>query len=100
DYGGRSVVVSGDTAKSASVVTHAKGADVLIHEALQPEMMGRIAAVADRVGQARLGKMARDTLGYHTSPVEAAEVARDAGVGTLVFTHLVPGPRNILMRRM
>ena len=79
---------------------HAKGADLLIHEALQHDMMGRIAAAAERVGNARLAKMARDTLDYHTSPVEAAEVARDAGVTTLVFSHLVPGPRNFLMRRM
>jgi ribonuclease Z len=100
DYRGRAVVVSGDTAKSASVAAHAKGADLLVHEALQPNMMGRIAGVADRVGKQRIGKMVRDTLGYHTSPVEAAEVARDAGVTTLVFTHLVPGPRNYLLRRM
>jgi len=100
DYRGRAVVVSGDTAKSASVAKHAAGADLLIHEALQPDMMGRVAAVADRIGQARLAKLARDTVGYHTSPVEAAEVARDAGVTTLVFTHEVPGPRNFLMRRM
>jgi len=100
DFGGRSVVVSGDTAKTASVVEHAKGADLLIHEALQREMMGRVAAAAERIGNARLAKMARDTLGYHTSPVEAAEVARDAGVSTLVLSHLVPGPRNFLMRRM
>jgi ribonuclease Z len=100
DYRGRSVVVSGDTAKSTSVVAHATGADLLIHEALQRDMMGRVAAVADRVGQKRLGKMAGDTLNYHTSPIEAAEVARDAGVATLVFTHEVPGPRNIITRRM
>ena len=100
DYKGRSVVVSGDTAKSVGVATHAKGADLLIHEALNNEMMGRISDVAGRVGQARIGKMAHDTLNYHTSPVEAAELARDAGVPTLVFTHVVPGPRNALMRWM
>jgi ribonuclease Z len=100
DYKGRSVVVSGDTAKSASVAKHAAGADLLIHEALQPQLMGRVADVADRTGHQRLAKMARDTLTYHTSPVEAAEVARDAGVTTLVFTHEVPGPRNFILRRM
>lgn len=100
DYRGRSVVISGDTAKSASVIAHTAGADLLLHEALQPEMMGRIASVAERLDRKRLAKLARDTVGYHTSPVEAAEVARDAGVQTLVFTHVVPGPRNILMRRM
>jgi ribonuclease Z len=100
DYGGRSVVVSGDTAKSGSVIAHAKDADLLIHEVLLPEMMTRIAAVADRTGRQRVGKLARDTIDYHTSPIEAAEVARDAGVETLVFSHIVPGPRNLMMRRM
>lgn len=100
DYKGNSVVVSGDTAKSASVVKHAQGADLLIHEALNREMMGRVAAIVSKLGNERLGKMANDTLNYHTSPVEAAEVARDAGVHTLVFSHVVPGPRNAIMRRM
>ncbi|MDX2170433.1 MAG: MBL fold metallo-hydrolase [Deltaproteobacteria bacterium] len=100
DYNGRSVVISGDTGKSVGVATHAKGADILIHEALNREMMGRISEVAGRVGQPRLGKMAHDTLNYHTSPVEAAELARDAGVPTLVLTHVVPGPRNAIMRSM
>jgi ribonuclease Z len=100
DYAGRSVVVSGDTAKSAGVLAHAKGADILIHEGLQPEMMTRVSTVADRIGKTRLAKMARDTLNYHTSPIEAAEIARDAGVGMLVFTHMVPPPSNFLTRRM
>ena len=100
DYAGRAVVVSGDTAKTRSVVTHATGADLLIHEALNREMMGRVAEVAKRVGAPRIGKMAHDTLDYHASPVEVAEVARAAGVPTLVFTHVVPGPSNFLMRRM
>lgn len=99
DYRGNVVVVSGDTAKSASVVEHARGADLLIHEALNRDMMGRIATIVS-AHDPRLGKMVHDTLGYHTSPVEAAEVARDAGAKTLVFTHVVPGPRNFIMRRM
>ena len=100
EYKGNVVVVSGDTAKSESVLVHAKGADILIHEALNRDMMGRIAGIVSTHGNPRLGKMANDTLGYHTSPVEAAEVARDAGVKTLVFSHVVPGPRNFIMRRM
>ena len=100
EYKGNVVVVSGDTAKSESVLVHAKGADILIHEALNRDMMGRIAGIVSTHGNPRLGKMASDTLGYHTSPVEAAEVARDAGVKTLVFSHVVPGPRNFIMRRM
>jgi ribonuclease Z len=100
DFAGRSVVVSGDTVKSASLTLHAKAADVLIHEALQKDLIRRGVAAAARLGLVRLAKLAGDIPGYHTSPVEAAEVARDAGVGELVFTHLVPSPNNFLTRRM
>jgi ribonuclease Z len=100
DYRGRSVVVSGDTRKSDSVIQHAAGADILIHEALNPQLMGRAAEVADRLGKKRLAKLARDILTYHTSLVEAAEVAKAAGVKHLVLTHLVPGPTNFLARRL
>ena len=99
DYKGRVIVVSGDTRKSASVVAHAKGADLLLHEALSRDVFGRAIAVAQQLGRARLAKMANDATEYHTTPVEAAEVARDAGVHTLVFTHMVPGPPNRLLER-
>jgi len=100
DYHGRSVVVSGDTKRSESLIQHAKGADVLVHEALQPAMMTRVAAVARKLGRDRLAKMALDTIGYHTSPADAAAVARDAGVHRLVLTHMVPPPNNVLARRL
>lgn len=99
DYHGRTVVISGDTKKSASVERNAQNADLLIHEALQPDLMHRAAAVAQRIGRARVAKLASDIPGYHTSPVEAAEIARDAHVKHLVFTHLVPGPNNFFARR-
>ncbi len=100
DFAGRSIVVSGDTRKSASVIEHARGADILFHEALQSEMIARASKVAAALGRERVAKLAGDIEGYHTTPVEAAEVARDAGVGQLVFTHVVPGPNNFLTRRM
>ena len=100
DFRGRSVVVSGDTKKSASVAKNAAGADILVHEALLPTLILRAADLAERGGCTRLAKLARDLPGYHTSPIEAAEVARDAGVKHLVFTHLVPAPPNFLARRM
>jgi ribonuclease Z len=99
DYKGRSVVVSGDTRKSASVVEHAHGADMLVHEALEREIFGRAIAVANKLGLARLAKLAKDATEYHTTPLEAAEVARDAGVHTLVLSHMVPGPPNWILER-
>ena len=100
DYAGRSVVVSGDTKKSPGVAKHASGADLLVHEALLPEAAMRASAVAARIGNARLAKLASDIPGYHTAPVEAAELAQAAGAKKLVLTHLVPGPNNFLARRL
>ena len=35
--------------------------------------------------------MVRDTLTYHTDPVDSAREANEAGVGLLVYSHLAPG---------
>ncbi|MFM8412067.1 MAG: MBL fold metallo-hydrolase [Alphaproteobacteria bacterium] len=100
DWRGRSVVVSGDTKKSASLARNARDTDILIHEALVPALILRAADVAEKTGRTRLAKLARDLPGYHTTPVEAAEVARDAGVHHLVFSHVVPPILNRVVRRM
>lgn len=90
DYAGRSVVVSGDTARSDNLVHFAKGADLLVHEALSPELVGRMEAAAKAAGRPRLAKIMFDIPDYHTSPREAAAVAEAAGVRHLLFTHVVP----------
>ena len=90
DYQGRSVVVSGDTSKSANLTRVAKGADLLVHEGLAPHLVALMTAAAQGTGRTNLEKITRDILSYHTSPVEAAEVARDAAVRMLVFTHVIP----------
>lgn len=90
DYGGRSVVVSGDTKKSTTVEAQAMGVDLLVHEALSPELVGRLNAAAANAGRANLAKITSDIPDYHTSPVEAAEIAEAAGVDHLLFYHVVP----------
>lgn len=90
DYKGRSAVISGDTAKSANLTAMAKGADLLLHEALSPALVGIMTRAAAAAGAANIAKITVDIIDYHTSPVEAAEIARDAGVGHLLFYHIVP----------
>lgn len=100
EYRGRVAVVSGDTKKVENMVRFAKDADLLVHEALSAHMVGLLARVLDEAGDERRAKLVRDTVDYHTTPVEAAEIARDANVRMLVFTHMVPPLQNALMRRM
>lgn len=90
DYQGRSVVISGDTKKTASVAAISQGVDLLIHEALQPKL---VKVLEDAFAQRKLPNTAqimRDILNYHTSPEEAAAQAAAAGAKELVFNHIVP----------
>lgn len=90
DYKGRSVVITGDTKKAASVAALSKGADLLIHEALQPKLVKVLEDEFAQRGIANTAQIMRDILNYHTTPEEAAAVAAQAGVKELVFNHIVP----------
>lgn len=100
DYGGRSIVVSGDTAPDEDLAHAAKGTDVLVHEGLAPDMVGDIGDALASVGQWRPAKIMHDIPPYHTSPVDAARIANEAGAKLLVFTHIIPMLPNDLAERM
>lgn len=89
-YKGRSLLISGDTSKSANITKFAQGVDVLAHEALAPNIVAMMKAAAEASGNEVMAKIAHDIPDYHASPVEAAETARDAGVGHLIYYHIVP----------
>lgn len=82
----RSIVISGDTARSDNLVKLARGADVLVHEALWLPAVDRIVARDPKA------KTLKDhLLASHTVVEDCGRVAQAAGVKTLVLSHLVPG---------
>ena len=89
-YGGRTLLISGDTAQSDNIRRFAEGIDLLIHEALSPEIIGMMEDTAKGLGNEIMAKVMFDVRDYHASPREAAETARDAGVGHLLYYHVVP----------
>ena len=94
DFKGRSVVISGDTTKVDSTIKYSKDVDILFHEGLSRHIVKQMEVESGKVGNSQLEKIMFDIQDYHTSPVEAAEVANKANVKELVLYHLVPAPPN------
>jgi ribonuclease Z len=89
-YKDRSLLISGDTKKQSNIEKFAQGVDLLVHEALAPNLVNMMNEAAQKNGDRVLSKITHDILDYHASPVEAAETARDAAVGHLLYYHIVP----------
>ncbi len=89
----RSVVFSGDTAVSSALVALAKGADVLVCEAMDLPLTR-----ANFEARVAKGAYADNPEGIwhhiittHTTTEQAGEMAAAAGVRTLVLNHILPG---------
>ena len=91
----RSIVISGDTARSDNLARLARGADVLVHSAMYPAAIDRLVA---RVANAAALKAS--ILAHQTSAEDAGRVAQVAGVKTLVLSHLVPADDPEVTDRM
>ena len=77
EYGGRAVVISGDTRYNDNVVTYGTGADLLIHEVaiVRPELA--------------LEPFVRQIMAHHTTAREAGRIFARAKPKLAVYTHLV-----------
>ncbi len=90
DYHGRSAVISGDTVLVPELITASKGADLLVHDALSPELLNMVAEAAGEAGLSMRSRILADVPDYHATAPDAADAAREAGAGALAITHIVP----------
>lgn len=79
------IVFSGDTAASDNLVALAKGADVLVHEALDLDWYRANGTPEHKISHLRES---------HTPASEVGSLAQRAGVRTLVLSHLAPAPSS------
>jgi ribonuclease Z len=83
DYAGRSVAMSGDTRFSENLITHAKGADLLIHEAIDP------ADVRARLSKAAATPAEIDNIvAHHITAEEAGVVFARVKPRLAVYAHI------------
>ncbi|MEL6416040.1 MAG: MBL fold metallo-hydrolase [Pseudomonadota bacterium] len=90
DYKDRSVSISGDTIYQPRFVAASEGVDVMLHEALDVEMVEAIGTKLSERGLTNPAKIFSDILDYHTDPEEAARAAQEAGAKSLIYYHIVP----------
>lgn len=82
---GRAIVFSSDTCRFPPLASFAKGADILVHEAM---LEAGVDALVARTGNgARLKKHLMDS---HTLAEHAGAIAAEAGIKHLVLHHLIP----------
>ena len=100
EYKGRSLVITGDTSYTKSVIDNSMNVDVLFHEAQANHMLTVMEKSLRGRGADLLATVLDDITTYHTTLIEAAEIANKANVKKLVFYHLTPAPRNFLQEIM
>ena len=86
EAGGRAIVLSGDTAYMKTLADFARGADLLVHEAMLRDgvdsLVARVANGDDRLRQ--------HILRSHTPAEDVGRVAAEACVAHLALNHFVP----------
>jgi ribonuclease BN (tRNA processing enzyme) len=82
-----SVVFSGDTGPNENLIRMAQGADVLVHEVIDPAYIHLMFPEPSDMAQAVIHHLETS----HTPIPQVGGVAEAAGVKTLVLNHIVPG---------
>jgi ribonuclease BN (tRNA processing enzyme) len=85
DHSAGSVVFSADTTYFPPLAAFARGADILVHEAIYEPGVDRLVA---RVGNG--ARLKQHLLDSHTLAEDVGRIATEAGVGLLALHHLVP----------
>ncbi|MGA8593352.1 MAG: MBL fold metallo-hydrolase [Bryobacteraceae bacterium] len=97
DFPDRSIAFSGDTVPLEAVAHMARGADVLVHEAMDVPATGELV----RQQSAEWHAVSFDTMMHHMradhSPIEdVGRIAQEGGVKTLVLSHMTPDPTTLV----
>jgi ribonuclease BN (tRNA processing enzyme) len=96
DFHDRSIAFSGDTTPLDAVAQMAKGADVLVHEAMYlPALVDYLHAQIAKGRPVKFDDYMAHMNADHSPVEEVGCIAQDAGVKTLVLSHLTPAIDSI-----
>lgn len=89
EYRGKTVAVSGDTQVCPDYAEGARGADLLVSEAVNSQLFAPAQALVGR-SNPRQAEMIAEGIEYHADTLALAAMAQEAGVKKLAITHLMP----------
>jgi ribonuclease BN (tRNA processing enzyme) len=96
DFHDRSIAFSGDTVPVEALARLAKGADVLVHEAMYlPAVEAYIRGVIAQGRPVSFDAFMAHMKADHSSVEDVGRIAQEAGVKTLVLSHLTPAIDSI-----
>lgn len=87
DYGGRAVLISGDSRPSPNTIKNGAGVDVMIHEVMSPTM-------TDYIRENFTKEQYDAIVGIHTTAEQAAEIFRQTSPRLVVYYHTRATPRD------
>lgn len=90
EYNKKKIVFSGDTSPHENVFKASKDADILVHESYNKNWI--LASIEQNPEDEGALKAA---MSKHTSTIEVAKLAQEAGVKHLILTHHIPSPLPI-----
>ena len=98
-YKGKKVVISGDTTDTPTLRQHSVGADVLVTDVMNKEVVKGLEAISAKRGWTYNQTIYRDIREYHIGVDDVAAIAKAGNVKTLVLTHAIPqAPQASLMQ--
>jgi ribonuclease Z len=97
DYRGRSVVISGDATVTPDLIAAAKGADLLLQDALSLPI---VQALEKAASGSRMENIFHDIQDYHAATSDLEALREATGVRQLALYHLVPPPQNALLEKI
>ena len=96
DFNDRSIAFSGDTTPIEAVAQMAKGADILVHEAMYlPAVESYVKAQVAKGRPVSVEAFMAHMKADHSPVEDVGRIAEEAGVKTLVLSHLTPAVDSI-----
>jgi ribonuclease Z len=90
EYAGKSVVLSGDTVATDTLLEQSRGADLLISDVMAMDVIRQMQSVGKTLGNEFTAHIMRDIRDYHIGTEELGMLAQKAQVKRLALTHLSP----------